>query len=403
MRKIKKWVCSMLSVVIAFTFTTVPVLANENTSSSEIIEYSWENNRFEFSNIMLTEEMASARDALANAMLAAEPSVDVSQYHLTVSQLKTLFNVVIPCDYPQAMETDTFNYGVDRTTGIVQYVRFTYEGTQEEILAHGRMVNNIVNALIARIDPKMSDLEKVKLVHDYLVSTVAYDQEGVETGTIPRVSFSPYGALVEKKAVCQGYALAFQLFMNRLNINSIFVSSEAMNHAWNMVQIDGQWYHVDATWDDPVPDTPGSIYYNAFLVSDTRIRDGVNRHYRWDMSAPPASDQQYDYFDWSMIQPEFKDDVSQLKLDTYSYSGTVGSQYQFIASMNSNSVVQNVVSSNPQVACVKLTNADDPRGWLYTIELISSGEADILVTTPQGGLQTLSIQVQQASSIANAA
>ena len=71
--------------------------------------------------------------------------------------------------------------------------------------------------------------------------------------------------------------------------------------------------------------------------------------------------------------------------------------------MNSQSIVQTVVSSNPEVATVTLTNADDPRGWLYTVNLVSPGEATILVTTPQGGLQMIDIQVQEAAALANAA
>lgn len=404
MGKIKRWISAAISLVMVFTFTVAPVSAAENTASSGVItEYHSEISSYGYSNIMLTENAAQARDALASAMLAGKEYVDVSAYDLTVPQLKTLFNIVIPSDYPQAMETDTYTYAMNRVTERVMYVRFTYDGTQEEILAHGRMVDEIVNALVARIDMTMSDLQKVKLVHDYLVQTVAYDEEALNEETSSRISFSPYGALVEGKAVCQGYALAFQLFMNRLNINSIFVSSEAMNHAWNMVQIDGEWYHVDATWDDPVPDVPGRIYYNAFMVSDARIRDAENRHYRWDTTAPLASNRQYDSFDWSVMETSFEGDISELKLDTQTVSGTAGSQYQFIASMNSQSIVQTVVSSNPEVATVTLTNANDPRGWLYTVNLVLPGEATILVTTPQGGLQMIDIQVQEAAALANAA
>lgn len=403
MGKMKRWISAALSLAIAFSFAVFPVSAAEDPAPSAVItEYSSTINSYNRSNIMLTADAALARDAMASAMLSGESYVDLSAYNITVPQLKTLLNIVIPSDYPQAMETDSYTYGVNRVDQCVKYVRFTYAASKEEILAHGRMVDEIVDALIARIDMTMSDLQKVKLVHDYLVETVAYDEQGMADGTVPRESFSPYGALVEQKAVCQGYALAFQLFMNRLNINSIFVSSEAMNHAWNMVQIDGEWYHVDATWDDPVPDVPGRINYNAFVVSDARIRDSVNRHYRWDATAPLASNRQYDNFDWSVMETEFLKDVSELKLDTSKVSNSVGSEYQFIASMNSLSLVQTVVSSNPEVASVSLTNAEDPRGWLYTVKLLAPGEAKILVTTPQGGMQTLEVEVL-AADLADAA
>ena len=147
MGKIKRWISAAISLVMVFTFTVAPVSAAENTASSGVItEYHSEISSYGYSNIMLTENAAQARDALASAMLAGEEYVDVSAYDLTVPQLKMLFNIVIPSDYPQAMETDTYTYAMNRVTERVMYVRFTYDGTQEEILAHGRMVDEIVNA-----------------------------------------------------------------------------------------------------------------------------------------------------------------------------------------------------------------------------------------------------------------
>lgn len=51
---------------------------------------------------------------------------------------------------------------------------------------------------------------------------------------------------------CNGYALAFKDIMTRLNIQALHITSDSMQHAWNLVYLDGEWYHVDVTWDDPV-------------------------------------------------------------------------------------------------------------------------------------------------------
>lgn len=98
-----------------------------------------------------------------------------------------------------------------------------------------------------------SDYDKIKRVHDYLIETIEY--------TKTENAYNIYGALVEKKCVCEGYALAFQYFMNELDINSIIVCGDVKygdgtlwllgdKHAWNYVKVDGNWYAVDTTWDD---------------------------------------------------------------------------------------------------------------------------------------------------------
>lgn len=98
-----------------------------------------------------------------------------------------------------------------------------------------------------------TDYDKIRAAHDILVRETGYDKD------MQKNAHSAYGALVEHKAVCDGYASAFQMVMNRLGIPCISISGEAYangemgGHRWNAVQLDGKWYGVDVTWDDPTP------------------------------------------------------------------------------------------------------------------------------------------------------
>ena len=83
--------------------------------------------------------------------------------------------------------------------------------------------------------------------------------------------YNIYGTLVKKKAVCQGYALTFMYLMKRQNIVCGYVSSEAANHAWNAVYLNNQWYHMDATWDDPTWDNLGRVKHTYFMISDATL------------------------------------------------------------------------------------------------------------------------------------
>lgn len=157
-------------------------------------------------------------------------------------------------------------------------------------------------AYAACIDPDMTPLEKVVSAHDWLVANCQYDPyvssnlgkaEADKTpyttidGTVydsNRMVYTSYGAFVERNVVCQGYTLAFKVLMNRAGVPCCYVSSSSMGHAWNMVQLDGCWYHIDVTWDDPlhrsgtnIGDYAGKVRRYYLLLSDEEIDD----HYDW--------------------------------------------------------------------------------------------------------------------------
>ena len=114
--------------------------------------------------------------------------------------------------------------------------------------------------------------EDIKMVHDYLVDNINYDSSLSKQNI-----YSIYGALVNRECVCEGYARAFKYSLDELNIPCVMVigtgtnsQGETENHAWNYVQLNGNWYAVDATWDDPVVIGGGTASeesrYKYFLV-----------------------------------------------------------------------------------------------------------------------------------------
>ena len=141
-----------------------------------------------------------------------------------------------------------------------------------------------VSHALSGITDTMSDLEKMLYLHDYLVREVDYDLSEV----FPNCVYHPEGVFVYRSAVCQGYAEAYSLLLTRLGYESRVVSSSAMNHAWNMVKLDGAWYHVDATWDDPTNGFDGDfcrggyVSHGYFLKSDTEMKS--LSHYGWSSS-----------------------------------------------------------------------------------------------------------------------
>ncbi|MDR2909182.1 MAG: DUF4358 domain-containing protein [Oscillospiraceae bacterium] len=143
----------------------------------------------------------------------------------------------------------------------------------------------------------LTRLEKTQAIHDWIVSRTEYDKDAIELppGSPPPDpdDETPYGPLLKGKATCMGYALTFQLFMDMLEIPCVTVEGTSgggkVEHAWNMVELDGEWRHIDVTWDDPVGfKLPGTkISREFFNVSDEFLRE---KDHQWDESQTPPSD-----------------------------------------------------------------------------------------------------------------
>ena len=119
-----------------------------------------------------------------------------------------------------------------------------------------------------------SQKEKIDAIYNYLIRNVKYVSDAELADESNVIKYSSYAALVQHNAVCQGFAGAFYRLCLESGIDSRIVSSDAMNHAWNIVELEGSYYHLDATWDINWPDAPkyylkGTTYWEAEHRSST--------------------------------------------------------------------------------------------------------------------------------------
>lgn len=150
-----------------------------------------------------------------------------------------------------------------------------------------KLAKKVGSIISKQIKSNMTDYEKVKSIHDYIILNTAYDTRE----SLPNASYHPEGCLLNKTSVCQGYAETFSLFMNVLNIKNNFITGSAtssdgqtISHAWNSVLLDGKWYMLDLTWDDPVPDAKGYVRYDYFLRTDSFFK----KDHTWKADSFPA-------------------------------------------------------------------------------------------------------------------
>ena len=144
---------------------------------------------------------------------------------------------------------------------------FSYHSTKVE----EDYVNSEVTAILKDIiKVSMNDYQKEKAIHDYIVTHVAYD-------TTLKM-YSAYDALKSGLTVCSGYAQLAYKMLNEAGIETKIVvgTGHGENHAWNLVKLDNVWYHLDCTWDDPVPDLKGRILYNYYNLNDKKMAEDHN-------------------------------------------------------------------------------------------------------------------------------
>lgn len=151
-------------------------------------------------------------------------------------------------------------------------IKHTY--TSEQIEAINKKVNDFIES---NIKSNMSTREKIKVIHDYIIDNTEYDT--LKTSDIndkTYLSNTAYGVLIEGYGICSGYSDAMKIFLDKLNIINYKISND--QHIWNLVYLDGQWLHLDLTWDDPISDK-NITRDNYFLISTKTLElldDGVH-------------------------------------------------------------------------------------------------------------------------------
>ena len=254
----------------------------------------------EFPEYELSEGIPPDLEALiCEGMLNQSESIDVSSFHKGEDYIQQVVSQ-IRFTHPELFFVDK-NFGIkkNRDTGVVQSLepKYTTASKAETDLMMAEYESMLAD-VVAGV-PDGSDFDKLLYIHDYFVRDYCYDQ----TLTIR----DAYTFFKQKTGVCQAYMLALIAVAEEVGIESVPVTSARMNHAWNLVKLDGAWYHVDVTWDDVVS-YPSYTSYEYFLQSDAgiiAIDDDIinenvevpNWHCDWS-STQKATDTRYDNAAW---------------------------------------------------------------------------------------------------------
>lgn len=186
--------------------------------------------------------------------------IDVSEYGLTKDTYKNAIKGFL-YSQPQLVYMSN-NCSVYTKTGTNKITKIKLYLAHDKSTAKS-MKKKIDSALATakkQVSSSMTAEEKALAIHEYLASSVSYDSKMSD-----KHAWDLYGAMVKKKAVCEGYSEAYQYIMQSLGVQTRVATSTNSNHAWNVIKIGDKWYHVDVLFDDT--QVPGGIQHNYFLLS----------------------------------------------------------------------------------------------------------------------------------------
>lgn len=209
------------------------------------------------------DAIVSASDAYSSSISLPSPSSND-----TVTKVLNFFFL----DHPENFWWGR-SYTLHTSGGRVVRLTMKMLYSESEIKQMQKEIDSAVDAIFKKIPKKASDFDVEKIFHDSLINGAEYvipsnDPHG-ET-----MSYTLYGVLVEKKGVCESYSEAFQYLCNKAGIPCFGITGTASGggHKWNGVKINGNWYLMDVTWDDPTGSTPVCRYY-YFNVTEEMISD----------------------------------------------------------------------------------------------------------------------------------
>ena len=239
--------------------------------------------------------------AIENGYKGLQMDIDLSSFTLTHTDLRNIITY-LKTNHGYYYVANAFNYS--HIDGIVQKYSPGYTMSAGDIQKYDKQIADIVSKAANEAGKFKTDVEKLIYIHDFIIANTTYNPSA------PAEQNSIYGALILKNTMCTGYSEAFAEIASKLVIKTYIVKSDKLNHAWNLVLLDGRYYHIDCAWDDPtisnqnLLNNPVSGFgrYLNFLCSEKQLYKDDHISNDWLINgvsvSGAASSTFYDGFFW---------------------------------------------------------------------------------------------------------
>ena len=249
------------------------------------------------------------RRRIKNAWDNGDTSVDIEDLGITTDmkdQLRDVYRSYINISPDYYFVSGGFSYSY-LYTGIIDEFIIDYSVSDNERNEMITKYSDAISEFKKGVNSSWSDFEKIVYINDYLATLCEYDKKLTNPNC-----YNAYGVLVDHIAVCNGYSLAFNSLADKLGIKSYLVTSSTLNHAWNLVELNGNYYMLDVTWNDPTADRIGRARHYYLLKSYSWFNSTEGKHVASDyviidgISADLADDTKYDDYIWKEVDTPFQ-------------------------------------------------------------------------------------------------
>jgi hypothetical protein len=223
-----------------------------------------------------------------NGVLAMKAEIDVSQAGLRKELARAVVHAVYN-DHPELFWWDNAACTTVSVGDTVTSFEIPYSLTEEERQSRQAQIDSAAEKFLEPLTADMGDYETALKLFETMIGLLDYDsltlerekrrRKSAEADNLPDDMRSIYGALVKRRAVCAGYAAGYQYLLQRAGIRALYVTgtirSSGEGHAWNIVELEGAFTHVDVTWGDFSNTKTGGdkyISYAYFGLTDEQIR-----------------------------------------------------------------------------------------------------------------------------------
>ncbi|MBR2043490.1 MAG: hypothetical protein IJ946_04040 [Clostridia bacterium] len=226
------------------------------------------------------DELKGYKKHIYEELINCEEKIEFDDFDVSSADVNGFFNDII-WDYPEVgcnvavNEQGYYEFKVySYSSGKVAYVEVKYNLNKEQYDAEIKKVEDTIAPILFKVR-KMNDFEKALYIHDWICVNFMYDYRLFEGEH--HENHDVIGFFSDKMGVCQSYAYTYMYMLRKVGIEAHYVVSDTDAHGWNVVKIDGKWYHVDVTHDDPIIgevyhyDYLGEVRHTNFLLSDSQI------------------------------------------------------------------------------------------------------------------------------------
>lgn len=230
----------------------------------------------------------SVEQLIVESLENFEDEIDISDYNIPKDDMSEIITSIIE-ENPQLFYVEReYQISYSEQTNECQDLYFSFKYSDSELKVRVNDFNSRIQLIVDEIMKSETDFDKIHSCHDYIVQNYGYDQT--------KGSADVYNMLLTGEGTCMAYTGLFDYIMTQCGIESTTAKSEQLNHIWNVVELDGEYYNVDVTWDDPIGGLPFSTSHKYLLKSDDYF---VSHKHEGRESSVECTSTLYDSYTWA--------------------------------------------------------------------------------------------------------